>query len=113
MVWSVGVCAAKRVVENSPLAGENREEENGDEAVRSLREAGGEVGVEIVAHRGAFPSVAAKASAVKANSLTPADNAPTLMAMIVAAGTSIRVLLCCGDQACALVGDSTFPASAG
>ena len=50
MVWSVGVCAAKRVVENSPLAGENRDDEDGDDAVRSLQEAGGEVGVEVVAH---------------------------------------------------------------
>jgi hypothetical protein len=91
VVWSVGVCAAKRVFENSPLAGENRDEEDGDEAVRSLREAGGEVGVEIVAHRGR-PVLPQRASAVKANSLTPADNVPTLMTMIAAAGTPIRVL---------------------
>jgi len=92
VVWSVGVCAAKRVFENSPLAGENRDEEDGDDAVRSLREAGGEVGVEIVAHRGARPVLPQRASAVKADSLTPADNVPTLMAMIAAAWTPVRVL---------------------
>jgi hypothetical protein len=93
VVWSVGVCAAKRVFENSPLAGENRDEEDGDEAVRSLREAGGEVGVEIVAHHGACQVLPPRTSAVKANFLTPPDNVPTLVAMIAVAGTSIRVLL--------------------
>ncbi len=93
MVWSVGVCAAKRVFENSPLAGENRDEEDGDDAVRGLRKAGREVGVEVVAHGGARPVLPPRASAVKANVLTPSANAPTLVAMIVAAGTPIRVLL--------------------
>ena len=92
MVWSVGVCAAKRVFENSPLAGENREEENGDDAVLSLREAGGEVGVEVVAHGVPIPVWTPTPSAVKANLLTSPHNVPTLMAMIVAAGTPIRVL---------------------
>ena len=92
MVWPVDVCAAKRVVENSPLAGENREEENGDDAVLSLREAGGEVGVEVVAHDVGIPVWTPIPSAVKANLLTSPHNVPTLMGMIVGAGTSIRVL---------------------
>ena len=93
MVWSVDVCAAKRVFENSPLAGENRDEENGDDAVRSLRKTGGRVGVEVVAHHGAQPVLPPRASAVKANVLTSSVDVPTLMAVIAAAGTPIRVLL--------------------
>jgi hypothetical protein len=61
--------------------------------VLSLREAGGEVGVEIVAHHGACQVLPPRTSAVKADLLTPPDNVPTLVAMIAVAGTSIRVLL--------------------
>jgi hypothetical protein len=108
VVWSVGVCAARRVVENSPLAGENRDDEDGDDAVRSLQEAGGEAGVEVVAH--VLPSsVAFKSIGCQAECLDLVREGP------YSGGNDYRRPdlgsrpFLCGDQACALVGDPFFP----